>query len=95
MLSVLPGISIISPPAVEPALDSTRRTGVLFAAAPGELKPTGVSIDVSGTLSADLNTMYQRRACRRGDLPSLPGRVWIGIWLCFIFRDSVLSSVQT
>jgi hypothetical protein len=59
MLSALPGISIISQPAVDPALDSTRRTGVLFAAGPGELKPRGVSVDVSGALSADLNTMHR------------------------------------
>ena len=38
----------------------------------------GVSVDVSGALSADLNTEVLEEACRRGGTLSLPGRVWNG-----------------
>ena len=38
----------------------------------------GVSVDVSGALSADLNTNVLEEVCRRGGTLSLPGRVWSG-----------------
>jgi len=38
-------------------------------------KPKGVSVDVSGALSADLNTGVLEEVCRRGGVLSLPGRV--------------------
>lgn len=41
-------------------------------------KPKGVSVDVSGALSADLNTDVLEEVCRRGGTLSLPGRVWNG-----------------
>jgi len=41
-------------------------------------KPKGVSVDVSGALSADLNTDVLEEVCRRGGVLSLPGRVWNG-----------------
>ena len=42
-------------------------------------KPKGVSVDVSGALSADLNTDVLEEVCRRGGTLSLPGRVWNGM----------------
>lgn len=41
-------------------------------------KPKGVSVDVSGALSADLNMDVLEEVCRRGGTLSLPGRVWNG-----------------
>jgi hypothetical protein len=41
-------------------------------------KPKGVSVDVSGALSADLNAGVLEEVCRRGGTLSLPGRVWNG-----------------
>ena len=41
-------------------------------------KPKGVSVDVSGALSADLNADTLEEVCRRGGALSLPGRVWNG-----------------
>lgn len=41
-------------------------------------KPKGFSVDVSGALSADLNTDVLEEVCRRGGTLSLPGRVWNG-----------------
>ena len=41
-------------------------------------KPRGVSVDVSGALSADLNADVLEEVCRRGGALSLPGRVWNG-----------------
>ncbi|KAF9649664.1 hypothetical protein BDM02DRAFT_3094462 [Thelephora ganbajun] len=41
-------------------------------------KPKGVSVDVSGAFSADLNMEVLEEVCRRGGTLSLPGRVWNG-----------------
>ena len=41
-------------------------------------KPKGVSVDVNGALSADLNTDVLEEVCRRGGVMSLLGRVWNG-----------------
>jgi hypothetical protein len=41
-------------------------------------KPKGVSVDVSGALSADLDINVLEEVCRRGGTLSLPGRVWNG-----------------
>jgi hypothetical protein len=43
--------------------------------------PRGVSVDVSGAFSADLNTDVLEEVCRRGGTLSLPGRVWNGTQL--------------
>lgn len=41
-------------------------------------KPKGVSVDVSGALSVDLDMAVLEEVCRRGGTLSLPGRVWNG-----------------
>ena len=41
-------------------------------------KPTCFSVDVSGALSADLNTDVLEEVRRRGGVLSLLGRVWNG-----------------
>ena len=41
-------------------------------------RPKGVSVDVNGAFSADLNIDVLEEVCRRGGTLSLPGRVWNG-----------------
>jgi hypothetical protein len=39
-------------------------------------RPRGLSVNVSGVMSADLKVEVLEEVCRRGGVFSLPGRVW-------------------
>ena len=41
-----------------------------------ESKPRGVSVQVSGAISADLQPDILEEICRRGGTLGLPGRIW-------------------